>query len=80
MAMNKGSFDAVYETGLQNEIKKGWLTSGLPKVRESHQRYEGEGMREMNYEYNTGLKFPGDPECIDPSDTINCRCTIIYEV
>lgn len=76
-AANKGSFDGALGTGL--DIKKAWLTSGLKGVRETHQMYESQGGVPMNYDYNVGLKHPGDPNG-SPEEIINCRCTIIYEV
>lgn len=74
-AANKGSFDGAMSTGL--DIKKAWLTSGLKGTRESHMFYEGQGFVPMNYDYNIGLKHPGDPNG-EPGEIINCRCTIIY--
>lgn len=76
-ASNTGSFDGAKASGL--DMKKAWLTSGLPGVRQTHQDYESMGPVEMDYEFSTGLQYPGDPEG-DPEEIINCRCTIIYEV
>lgn len=75
-ASNMGSYDGANDSGV--DCQKFWITSGLPGIRESHLEYQGMGDVEMDYEYNTGLKFPGDPECDDASDVINCRCTIGY--
>jgi hypothetical protein len=74
---NKGSFDGATESGL--DMKKAWLTSGLPNIRESHLEYEALGDQDMDYEYNTGLQYPGDPEGA-PEETVNCRCTVVYNV
>jgi hypothetical protein len=74
-AANKGSFDGALSTGL--DVQKGWLTSGLKGTRDSHQMYEGMGFVPMNYDYNIGLKHPGDPNG-SAEEIINCRCTIIY--
>ena len=76
-ASNKGSFDAALRSGL--EMKKQWLTSGLKGVRDSHLLYESMGFVPMDFEYNMGLKTPGDPSG-SPEEVINCRCTIIYQV
>jgi hypothetical protein len=75
-ASNSGSFEAAQEN--KEGVKKEWLTSGLPGVRESHQKYESMGPQEMEYEYNIGLQFPGD-ENGDADEIINCRCTIVYD-
>ena len=60
-------------------MKKGWLTSGLKGVRDSHLLYESQGFVSMDYEYAPGLKHPGDPNGA-ANEIINCRCTIIYNV
>jgi hypothetical protein len=75
---NKRSYENALSTGL--DIKKGWLTSGLPDTRESHLRYEKLGFVDMKFEYAPGLKFPGDPDCPDLTEIDGCRCTIIYDV
>ena len=76
-ASNQGSFEGAKSTGL--DIGKFWMTSGLPGVRETHLQYEGEGIVDMEYDYAEGLQFPGDANCQDAGDVINCRCTIGYD-
>ena len=76
-ASNKGSFDGAKNSGL--DIKKGWLTSGLPGVRDTHLSYELRGYINMEEEFAPGLLHPGDPNGA-PEEIINCRCTIVYEV
>lgn len=75
-ASNRGSFEGAQSTEL--DISKFWMTSGLPGIRESHLAYEAEGVVDMDYEYNTGLQFPGD-ENGAAEEVINCRCTIGYD-
>jgi hypothetical protein len=77
-ASNTGSFEAATE-GDTEGVKKAWLSSGLPGVRPTHQEYEAMGVQELDYEYNAGLQYPGDPGCDIAEDVINCRCTIVYE-
>jgi len=76
-ASNKGSFDSALRSGLG--IRKQWLTSGLKGIRDSHLIYESLGLKSIDYSYAAGLKHPGDPAGA-PSEIINCRCTIIYDV
>jgi hypothetical protein len=75
-AANKGSFDGVQASGL--DVKKQWLTSGLPGVRGSHQINEGIGLVPMNYVYEGNVRYPGDPQGA-ADQVINCRCVIVYE-
>ena len=75
---NKASFESALSSGL--DIKKIWMTSGLSDVRETHKEYEALGPVPMNYEYAPGLKFPGDPDCLNPDEIKGCRCTIGYDV
>lgn len=74
---NVGSFEGAKSTGL--DILKFWMTSGLPNVRPSHQEYQDMGDQDMDYEYNTGLQYPGDPNG-EAEEVINCHCTIGYNV
>lgn len=74
-ASNKGSFDGAKATGL--DLKKEWLTSGLPGVRDTHMSYEARGPIEMDREFGPNLQHPGDPNGA-PEEIINCRCTITY--
>ena len=74
---NKASFESAMS--LYSDIKKEWMTSGLPGVRDSHKAYEELGAVDINYEYAPGLKFPGDPDCKDPNELDGCLCTIVYD-
>lgn len=75
---NRGSFDGAVSEGIDGMLKQ-WLTSGNANVRDTHSEYEAAGPQAMDYEYAPGLKFPGDPDCSDPGEIINCHCTIVYE-
>lgn len=74
---NKGSYDGAKSTGA--DIQKGWSTSGLAGIRQTHLLYESFGWKSMDFEYAPGLLHPGDPNG-SPEEIINCRCTIIYNV
>ena len=74
-ASNKGSFDAAERSGLG--MKKQWITSGLKGIRDSHLFYQSQGLVSTDYEYNVGLKYPGDPNG-GADEVINCRCSIVY--
>lgn len=76
-ASNKGSFEAADKTGLCTG--KAWRTSGLPGVRASHAYNESLGEVPMNHVYEGGCKYPGDPSG-EVGETVNCRCTHIFNV
>jgi len=76
-ASNTGSFEGAKETGVA--LGKEWMTSGLPGIRQSHLYYEFLGVVDMDYEYNTGLQYPGDPNG-EAEEIINCRCSPGYNV
>lgn len=75
---NSASFESAKDAGIEGMLKA-WVTRGDAKTRESHMSYQGEGSVEMDYEYNTGLQYPGDENCDLPEEIINCRCTVAYE-
>lgn len=76
-ASNQASYQGALSTGL--DIKKYWMTSGLPGVRSTHREYEAMGDQSMDYEYAPGLKVPGDPSG-SAEEIINCRCTHGFNV
>lgn len=57
-------------------LKKKWIDAGDKVVRTSHQQYALAGTQPMGYDFSMGknLKFPGDMDCTDPGEVINCRC------
>lgn len=58
------------------KMKKMWVSAQDDKVRDSHQELDG-NVVDADAEFKSGLKFPRDPDCDDPSEVINCRCTDI---
>lgn len=58
-----------------------WLNTTDDRTRESHTAdgVGGEHVNGMDARYSNGLLHPGDPTG-DPSETVNCRCTELYDV
>ena len=77
-AANSGSYESARATGL--DVKKYWINSGRKNSRATHVLYATFAPVSMNYEYNTGLKYPLDPDCSDGAEVINCGCGIGYDV
>lgn len=78
-ASNAGSWEAMQDMELEG-VRKSWMSSGRENVRPSHQEYEDMGIVDLDYEYNTGLKYPQDPECELAEEVCNCHCTPIWEI
>lgn len=77
-AANSGSYESAQATGA--DVKKYWINSGRKNSRDTHVYYATLAPVSMNYEYNTGLKYPCDPDCSDGAEVINCGCAIGYDV
>lgn len=78
-AQNTASYLAASENS--EGVKKQWqFIPGLKTFRENHQQFDAMGPVEMSYEYAPGLKHPGDPDCDDPAEIINCYCSQYWEV
>ena len=76
-AANTGSYEAANEV---EGVKKQWMfIPGLKTFRASHQGFEAEGPKDMNYEYAPGLRHPGDVNG-SAEHVINCYCSIGYIV
>ncbi len=78
---NTASFkDAL---GLGVPLKKQWIGTLYyidKKPFYCHTNYEALGFSDMDYEYSPGLKFPGDPDCMNKKETENCKCSIGFKV
>lgn len=76
-ASNYGSYQAAKqaESGV-GKMTKEWVDSGDPRVRDSHEKVNGEvvGMEEA---FSNGLEYPGDMKG-PAKEVIHCRCTLIY--
>ena len=57
-------------------MKKVWVSAQDERVRDSHIDLDGVAIG-IDEEFKSGLAFPRDPNCEDPSEVINCRCTTI---
>ena len=82
---NKRSFNDALQTArdIGLPFQKIWIMSvyyvhGIPKV--CHPKYEQLEYVNMDYEYAPGLKFPCDPDCQEPNETNDCRCSIGFKV
>lgn len=75
-ASNAGTYEGMKQAGVEN---KEWLATKDDKTRETHQDLDGTVVpMDDSFISSDGSKldFPGDPEA-DPSEIINCRCTLI---
>lgn len=54
-----------------------WSTAQDEIVRDSHAMYGRLPPRKFGQPYAPGLRFPHDPNCLDASEVINCRCMLI---
>lgn len=55
-------------------LKKRWVTANDDAVRDSHKLFGSIDAKPMTFEYAPGLKYPGDMDCSDGAEVINCRC------
>ncbi len=76
--LNSGILGA-YRMGGEDDYKF-WLTTRQSNVRDSHQATDGQE-RGFDEPFQTGagnaLMYPGDRDCADPGDIINCYCTML---
>jgi HK97 family phage portal protein len=86
MAANRGAREAYEQAeDLGVRVRKRWLTVGAPvgdgpgETRASHRMAENEGALPLGQRFRNGLDHPADPDG-DPSETVNCRCTLVPEV
>lgn len=57
---------------------KVWVTALDEAVRPSHGAIHG-ARAWIGEVFPNGLMYPGDPNAVDASEVVNCRCTLIYE-
>lgn len=77
-ASNFGSFLAAEEASEEvGDLDKEWIDSGDARVRDSHEKMNGERVG-MYQKFSNGLEYPGDMANGKAADVIHCRCTLIY--
>lgn len=77
---NAGRIDGYHraeEHGIK--VKKVWLATMDDRTRDSHVAMDGEEC-DIDEKFSNGCMHPGDPNCSDPSEVWNCRCTMITKV
>jgi SPP1 gp7 family putative phage head morphogenesis protein len=73
------SYERAESLGI--EMKQEWLATLDGRTRDSHRKLDGQRVevgKPFKSEFGD-IRYPGDPQA-DPSDTWNCRCTLIAEV
>lgn len=68
-----GNHDMMKAAGIST---KTWLTTGDGAVRDKHKMLNGQTVP-IDGVFSNGLRYPGDPACTDPSQTVGCRCQVI---
>lgn len=77
-AFNFGTVEGYRQSGVVEQ--KEWLTAGDEHVRDTHQQLDGTAVPlDDVFVSSSGarLSFPGDPDCNDAGEVINCRCTLV---
>lgn len=76
-AESKGRLDSMYRASDEGfHVQKIWIATLDNRTRDTHIEYDGIEPVELDYEYNTGLKKPRDPDCGIMAEVCNCRCRI----
>jgi len=57
-------------------LKKGWMSAGDSRVRDSHAAVNGEVI-DADEKFSNGLAHPRDTNAGDAGEVINCRCSLI---
>jgi hypothetical protein len=67
------SYERAEEMGI--ELEQEWQATLDGRTRHSHRQLDGEKVK-VGGMFSNGCKFPGDPDGA-PSETQNCRCTLV---
>ncbi len=80
-ASNAGSVLGAKASGVPT--RKIWLSTQDDRTRDLHIMVSGQKVPNLETPFKVGaddMQYPGDSSLgADPSNTINCRCTVIYE-
>jgi SPP1 gp7 family putative phage head morphogenesis protein len=76
-ALAQGEWDQVKAEGDLFRAKE-WLAFEDNKTRPTHSDAMDEGIIDIDETFSNGLRFPLDDASNDPSEIINCRCTMGY--
>lgn len=80
-ASNAGSLLGAKASGVPS--KKIWLATQDDRTRDLHLEVDGQVVNTLDGNFQVGgeeMKYPADSSLgASPSNTINCRCTVIYE-
>jgi uncharacterized protein with gpF-like domain len=80
-ASNAGSVLGAQASGIPT--RKVWLATQDDRTRDLHLAVDGQKVPNLETPFNVGgdaMQYPGDASLgAAPSNTINCRCTVIYE-
>lgn len=75
-AENKGRLDSYENLDEQGVVqKKVWIATPDDRTRESHLDIDGEEV-DIDEAFSNGCMCPGDPDCDDPAEVWNCRCSM----
>lgn len=77
-AANAGAQETAQATGV--EMQREWVASLDERTRDNHVVADGQtvGMNEPFIVGNAQLMYPGDQSAGAPSETINCRCAVVF--
>lgn len=80
-ASNFGSYFGALQASdnIGREMNKEWVDSGDKRVRDSHEKMNGETVP-VSEKYSNGLDYPGDMLNGSASQVIHCRCAQVYTV
>ena len=80
-AQNAGRVDAYERAEEEYGIKgeKMWVATLDNRTRHSHIELDGECVP-FDATFPNGCRYPADPECDDPSEVYNCRCTLMEQI
>lgn len=87
-AVQAANMEAWNQVTEQNDLptkslKRFWVATNDERTRDAHleivlMNEEGVGMNEPFQSPDGPIMYPGDPNA-DPSESINCRCTVVYQ-